>query len=149
MRRQPEPIYATLFGTFQQAMEHTYWEELVKRKSTATRAKSPYGIVGAFECKGLYWLWLINVYNCRRSATCSLNLNPDANMARYTLANQETNLLLMLTDVTTRIRWSQAATPVGVKWVASISCATTKSASARNTAVAFYPQVSGVSFIFS
>jgi hypothetical protein len=24
MRRQPEHIYATLLGTFQQAMEHTY-----------------------------------------------------------------------------------------------------------------------------
>jgi hypothetical protein len=23
MRRQPEPIYATLLGTFEQAMEHT------------------------------------------------------------------------------------------------------------------------------
>jgi hypothetical protein len=33
MRRQPEPIYTTLLKTFQQAMEHTCWEELVKGKS--------------------------------------------------------------------------------------------------------------------
>jgi len=32
MRCQPEPIYATLPGTFQQAMEHTSWDEFVKEK---------------------------------------------------------------------------------------------------------------------
>ena len=32
MCRQPEPIYATLLGTFQQAMEHICSEELVKGK---------------------------------------------------------------------------------------------------------------------
>jgi hypothetical protein len=91
MRRQPEPIYATLLGTFQQAMEHTCREELVKRKSTATRAKPPYGIVDAIECKGLYWMWLIKVYKCRGLAIYSLNLNPGADTAIYILVNQETN----------------------------------------------------------
>ena len=49
MHRQLEPVYASLLGTSQQAMEHTYCEELVKGKTTATRAKSPYVKVDALN----------------------------------------------------------------------------------------------------
>ena len=54
MHRQPEPIYASLLRTFQQAMEHTGYEELVKEKTATTRAKSPWGKVDGFECKGVF-----------------------------------------------------------------------------------------------
>jgi len=40
MRRQPEPIYATLLETFQQAMEHSCGEELVKRKKLLQLGRS-------------------------------------------------------------------------------------------------------------
>ena len=52
MCRQPEPIYATLLGTFQQAMEHICSEELVNgKKTTATRAKPLCGRVDALNVK--------------------------------------------------------------------------------------------------
>ena len=40
MRRQPEPIYATLLGTFQQAMEHICSEELVNGKKLLQLGRS-------------------------------------------------------------------------------------------------------------
>ena len=90
--RQPEPIYATLLGIFQQAMEHTCWEELVKRKSTATWAKSPCEKIDAYECKVCVWMWLIKVYRWRRSAIYSLNLDPVADTARLHLVNKKNKL---------------------------------------------------------
>ena len=54
----------------------------------------------------------------------------------------------MLVDAYQRHRWEPAMASADVNGVAGNSWATNKSASARNTAVAFYPRVSGVSFIF-
>ena len=53
MRRQPEPIYATLLETFQQAMEHIYLLRRTRKwkKTTATRAKPLCGRVDALNVK--------------------------------------------------------------------------------------------------
>jgi hypothetical protein len=54
MHYQSESIYTTLLGTFQQVMEHTCWEELVKRKAIATRAKPPCGKVDALKVRFVF-----------------------------------------------------------------------------------------------
>ena len=54
----------------------------------------------------------------------------------------------MLVDAYQRHHWESAMASVDVNGVAGKSWATNKSVSARSTAVAFYPRVPGVSFIF-
>ena len=54
----------------------------------------------------------------------------------------------MLVDANQRHHWEPAMASADVNGVAGNSWATNKSASARSTAVAFYPRVPGVSFIF-
>ena len=54
----------------------------------------------------------------------------------------------MLVDTYQRHHWESAMASADVNGVAGNSWATNKSASARSTAVAFYPRVPGVSFIF-
>ena len=54
----------------------------------------------------------------------------------------------MLVDAYQHHHWVSAMAPADVNGVAGISFATNKFASARSTAVAFYPRVTGVSFIF-
>ena len=54
----------------------------------------------------------------------------------------------MLVDAYQRRHWKSAMASTDVNGVAGISWATNKSASTRSTAVAFYPRVTGVSFIF-
>ena len=54
----------------------------------------------------------------------------------------------MLVDAYQHHHWKSAMASADVNGVAGKSWATNKSASARSTAVAFYPRVTGVSFIF-
>ena len=54
----------------------------------------------------------------------------------------------MLVDAYQRHHWKSAMASADVNGVAGISWAMNKSASAQSTAVAFYPRVPGVSFIF-
>ena len=54
----------------------------------------------------------------------------------------------MLVDAYQRHHWESAMASADINGVAGNSWATNKSASARSTAVAFYPRVPGVSFIF-
>ena len=54
----------------------------------------------------------------------------------------------MLVDAYQRHHWESAMASADVNGVAGNSWATNKSASTRSTAVAFYPRVPGVSFIF-
>ena len=54
----------------------------------------------------------------------------------------------MLVDAYQRHHWELVMASADVNGVAGKSWATNKSTSARSTAVAFYPRVPGVSFIF-
>ena len=54
----------------------------------------------------------------------------------------------MFVDAYQRHHWRSAMVSADVNGVAGKSWATNKSASALSTAVAFYPRVTGVSFIF-
>ena len=54
----------------------------------------------------------------------------------------------MLVDAYQRHHWEPVMASTDINGVAGNSWATNKSASARSTDVAFYPRVTGVSFIF-
>jgi hypothetical protein len=51
MRHQPEPIYATLLGTFQQANDIPAKKNSYGEKTTTTRMKPPCGKVDASNVK--------------------------------------------------------------------------------------------------
>ena len=62
-------------------MEHTCWEELVKRKSYCNWGEVAMQKSRSIGSKVCVWMWLIKVYKCRRSAIYNLALTSLADTA--------------------------------------------------------------------